>query len=227
MLRSLGITRFSFIDAWRGLDLVPYEWRRIAEDTTASELSGQFPICQIVSQSIEDHSSGDAVYTLLQAREMAGPEALLVYIFDTDRFARRKDLQVRPFIDEHDLPLPRDYQQLVHSYLAMRPAGSLAPLLSFNTAWQGLAAGCKPGVSPRRLEDILDPRNHRSNSPIWDLYEHLCDVAGPEADADEVKRVLRHWIDRDVTRTLGRVTLALQRFGYDRAQVRRYRDEQQ
>src|SRR4051812_6211948 len=43
LLRSLGVVRFTFAHAWRGLDLVPYEWVRVAEDTDEAALQLSSP----------------------------------------------------------------------------------------------------------------------------------------------------------------------------------------
>lgn len=226
-LRALGIERFSFVDSWRGLSMVPFEWYRIAEDTRPRDLINDFPICQLVSQEIEDRSPSDATYKLLRAREMAGPGALLVFVFDTTLFARRQDIQVRPFVDEYDLRMPQDYAAYARSYLARNPIAHEQPLLSLNLAWQGLAAFRHNATPARHLEEILNPRNHRAGSPIWEWYEHLCDFAGPTEDADLIRQALRRWIDVDVSRAVDQVILSLQRFNFSRQQVIRQRQEQE
>lgn len=220
LLRALGVTRFTFADGWRGLDLAPFEWRYVGRDSRVDDLVGALPVCQFVSQRIEDASDGDAAYKLLRAHERAGPDALLIYVVDTPAFTCRRDPGGKSFVDEHQLATPRAYRPLAERFAHAHGLGAGEAMRSYNLLWQGLSRFVSGGVAVRRLEDVLSLLHHGAGSPIVPLYEHLCDLAGPEADADAVRRGLRSWIDRDITRVLDEVVLSLRRVGFRSGQVR-------
>lgn len=56
LIRALGVPRFTFANGWRGLDLVPDSWCRVADDTTPDSLVDSFPLCHLLSQAIENAS---------------------------------------------------------------------------------------------------------------------------------------------------------------------------
>jgi hypothetical protein len=221
LMRALGVRRFSFANGWRGLDLVPYDWVRIASDTTHDELVDAFPICQVVSQAMEDNSDGDATGKLFRAWQDAGPDALLVLVVDTDTFARKLDPQVRSFVDEHELPMPLPYEPLARKYIRQVHLAPGQPIVSHNLAWHGLSAWRRANEPVQQLEDVLNIGQHRSDSPLWDLYAHLCELAGDGADTEKVRDGARHWIDNQITRASSQLVLWVQRFSFDPGQVRR------
>ncbi len=182
LLRALGLTRFTFANGWRGFELVPYEWYRLAVDSDWEGIDGLVPICQVISQEMEDRSPGDIAYALLQAYRRAGPESLLVYVVDSARFSRARDPQARSFVDEHELPMPIEYERLAERFVRMRQIAVGQPLISFNIAWHGLAAFRRAEGPARHLAELLDFTNHIAASPLWDLYAALCRLGGDDAD---------------------------------------------
>lgn len=224
LLRALGVTRFTFASGWRGLELVPYEWRYVGPETTAADLAEALPLCQVVSQDIENTSPGDAVFRVLSAQRRAGPESLVVYVFDSETFSRRLDPQVRSFVDEHNLMRPMGVDAAVRRYEEWRGIRTDSTMASANLVLRGLARFMLPGRGYNRLEWVVNPANHTAASPLWDLYAHLCDVVGPDGDTRTARDILREWVDDEITRTVNEVVRWLGRFDYRRDQVMRERE---
>jgi hypothetical protein len=226
LIRALGIERFSYPAGWRGLELVPHKWVRLAEDTPMHALDMSAPLCQIVSQSIEDHSAGDAAHKLLQTWRQTNRATSLVFVFDRGVFARRRGATVRSFADDYELPLPIPYDQVLARYVRTFGPAAEHSFVSSNLAFHGLMNYVRPEVPIRHLYELLNVNAHVADSPLWDLYEHLCEVAGPNADAARIREVVRSWLDEGISRTSDQIVLWLQRFNFDRNNVQRRRASQ-
>lgn len=95
LLRALGVTTFTLARGWQDLALARSPWQRMVADTLPAALIIAFPLCHTLSQENEHLAEGDVVGTILQAHELAVPEALLIFVFDTPRFAPKRDVHVR------------------------------------------------------------------------------------------------------------------------------------
>jgi hypothetical protein len=224
LLRALGITRFTFVETWSGLDLAPFDWFHVGEQTEATDLCRFLPACQIIPQAIEDESPGDACYKLWLARESCA-RGLVVYVFDQATFTRARGRQVRSFVDEHEVSRVFDYSALADRFAAVELGPDPEPV-SGNLLWRGLRRFLRTGAEAPQLRELIDFERHRVDSPIWALYEHLCERAGPLADTAALRRALRPWMDRDVTSAVDRVMEGLRRVNFDRNELAQLRASQ-
>ena len=223
LLRALGIHRFTCVSWWTGLPLVPYEWQRIANDTQRDVLQQALPVVQVVSQEAEEKSDGDVAYELLAAQRTRGDDTVLVYVFDNSRFIRSRDAFARSFIDEYDLRQPISYDAALSRLSPKLNLGHSARPTG-NAAFLGLRCFMKANAEVGRLPRLLDPLQHRADSPIWDLYARLCVLSRGGDASDDVRRVMRAWIDREITNATDAVITALQRADFDLVNLERLRN---
>lgn len=221
LLVELGLVRFTFASGWRKFDLVPYEHLIIHEGKTADDLQGVFPICQFISQDMERASPSDVAKKLLMAHRATGSTDLLVYVLDSEQFMLRDSVGTKSFIDEYVLRRTISYEQLFARYCehVNRPLTVLSTGLTLNLALHQLAWELEDDALLRRLGDLFDFRRLAPTSWAWDLLERLACVPAIREDESEIARLLRPWIDRDITRVHRRLFDKLQEFNFELTKI--------
>lgn len=221
LLVKLGLTRFTFASGWRKFDLVPFEYMVINEETPEERLVGAFPICQFISQSMEDASPNDVAKRLLMAHRAAGGKGLLVYVLDSERFMSRDSVRTKTFIDEYILKRTMDYESLFVRYCKLLVCSYeiLGTGLTLNLALHRLAWEIGDAVLLRRLGDLFDYSRLSSTSWAWDLLERLVRQPTIREDEREISRLLHAWIDHDITRVGRRLFDKLQEFNFELAKI--------
>lgn len=229
LLLELGIERFTFISAWNTFPLVPYEYVLVNEDTSYVEMIEVFPVCQIVSQEIEDNSPAKVSKKLLMAHTDAGGDPLLVYVFDSDLFSLYDSSAPKSFVEEYEIPNRYAYDKVFASYLEAREGdtGPISMAKTLNLVLYQMARGLylSTGLEQRKVRDLFDFDRLLPESPAWDLLEKLIPGDRQSRDDDYIHGQLRPWIDSDITATSRRILEMLQRHGYDveKMQLRRRR----
>jgi hypothetical protein len=224
LLVELGLTRFTYTTNWRGLDLVPHEFVLVGADTSPTSLVGLAPMCQIVSQAIEDESPGRAARKLLQAFRVAAGRGPLVYVLDSERFALSDSVVAKSFIEEFEIATCYHYPRIFERYL--EHVGETEVRLSADRSMNLLLHRMlrARGGSIQKLRELFELRSLTADSLAWDVIEQCTHLPNVRRDDMVVHRALRPWVETDISRVATTILETLQAFDYDPSRLRAQRD---
>lgn len=224
LLAELGLTRFTYTTNWRGIDLVPHEFVLISADTAPAELVGLAPICQIVSQAIEDESPGRAARKLLQAFCSTPGQGLLVYVLDSERFALSDSVVAKSFIEEFEIATCYPYDRVFERYLESLGETDLRMSAdrSMNLLLHRMLRA--RGGSVQKLRELFEVQGLSAESIMWAVIEQCARLPNVRRDDMVVHRALRPWVETDISRVATTILETLQTFDYDPTRLHAHRE---
>lgn len=224
LLVELGLTRFTYTTSWRGIDLVPHEFVLVSDDTSPARLEGLTPICQIVSQAIEDESPGRAARKLLQAFLATPGQGPLVYVLDSERFALNDSVVAKSFIEEFEIATCYPYDRIFERYL--ESVGETGLRVSADRSMNLLLHRMLRvrGGSVQKLRELFDLQGLSADSLAWDVIEQCARLPNVRRDDMVVHRALRPWVETDISRVATTILETLQTFDYDPSRLRAQRE---
>lgn len=217
LLRRLGIINFTFTSSWRGLEIVPYQYRVINEQTIVDNLIDDFPIAQFISQRTADRSMSDASRKLLMAQQEREDSPLLVFVLESERFMLPDSLGTKSFVDEYDLKNVYAYEKIFTNFCRQKgyPPPAMSADRSLNLMLHHLAWTIGDQTLLTRLANLFDYTRIPPTSWGWELLRQLCIQPNIRQDDRVIQQLLRPWIDSDFTRVCSRLLATLQQFDFD------------
>lgn len=217
LLRRLDVKNFTFTSTWRGLEIVPYRYRVINEKVSPDDLANDFPIAQFISQSTADHSISEVTRKLLMAQRSQPDNPLLIYVLESEQFMLPNSLGTKNFVDEYELTNVYAYEAIFSRFC--QQVGYPAPIMgadkSLNLMLHHLAWTMGDQNLLTRLADLFNYSKVPPTSWGWDLLKQLAQQTNISQDDQAVYRLLRAWIDSDITRVSSRLTSTLMQFNFD------------
>lgn len=217
LLRRLGVKTFTFTSTWRGLDIVPYRYRVINEQTQVDGLIDEFPMVQFIAQSTADRSSSDASRKLLMAQRSHSGNPLLVFVLDSEQFMLPDSLGTKTFIDEYELTNVYGYDSLFSRFCQQvgYPPPAMGADKSLNLMLHHLAWTMGDETLLTRLADLFNYSKVPPGSWGWDLLKQLTHQSNIRQNDRMIHKLLRPWIDSDISRVTSRLLSTLQQFNFD------------
>lgn len=218
LVRKLGIEKFTFVNNWkRSFSLTPFEFVLVHQDTQPEELISHFPICQLVSQKIEQNSLSDVTQKLLMAYKGRADNALLVFVLDSQSFQLKGSTGTKSFIDEYKIKNVVSYPGLFQRCCTL--LGHTDPIIrgerSFNLVLHEIGWRSENLGRIDRLSELIERSMNDPESPVWDWLLHFMKMKNVVEDDNVLREQLHPWIDTDITSFLRKIMDVLQRFNFD------------
>lgn len=217
LLRRLGLENYTFTSNWRGVDLVPFHYWVINEQTSSDDLTNGFPLAQFISQSTADFTTSDASRKLMIAQRGREDNPLLVYVLESERFILPDSLGTKTFVDEYELTKVCGYEMIFVRFCqkAHHPPLAMGTDMSINLMLHHLAWTVGDQILLTRLANLFDYSRIPSTSWAWDLLKKLAQMPDIRSDDRLVYKLLRPWVDSDITRVCSRLLSTLQQFDFN------------
>jgi hypothetical protein len=224
MIADLGVKNFTFVDSWSTYKLIDFEYYRFGPDLI---LKNVFPICQFISQEIEDHSDLDITQHLLNLAS-SNQKATLFLVLDSAQFCLKNNQDGKPMIEDWDLSdSVYEYTKIFPVFL--RKIGIVEPPISLtetqNLVFQKMAQTHleSSGDRPHRLSTLFDFESAPSKSSAWEVLRSLANRKAAIECHSYVHDCIRSWVDSDITRVTDNIMSGLQRCQFDPEKVDKLR----